>query len=117
MQVEKRATPRQNVTGKATLQVLGATPSGNGEPLEVGIVDMSEQGMRLESPCAVDAGQAVKVEAGDAMFLGEVCYCAAMEGAGYYVGVVTTQCLSGLRSLQHLIEALRPEGSRENIRV
>jgi hypothetical protein len=117
MRVEKRATPRQNVSGSATLQTLGTTAAENGEPMAVGIVDMSEQGMRLESPGPVDAGQAVKIDAGDAMFLGEVCYCAPMESRGYYVGVVTTQCLSGLRSLQHLIEALKPEGARERVRI
>ena len=69
----------------------------------------------------MNAGQAVKIEMGDAMFLGEVCYCAAASGETaigdrdkqFYLGIVTKQCLTGLASLHHLIRALSPETTRE----
>jgi len=72
--------------------------------------------MRVRSPERIDAGRAVKIEMGDAMFLGEVCYCAAAPGDDpkiFNLGIATKQCLTGLASLHHLIRALSPEGAPE----
>jgi len=60
----------------------------------------------------MNAGQAVKIEMGDTMFLGEVCYCAPASCEGnqsFYLGIVTRECLTGLASLHHLIQALSPD--------
>ncbi len=112
--MEKRTTPRTAVQATALVQRLGVSAGGNGVAFPVLVVDASERGMRLSSQEAMDAGQAVKVEMGDSMYLGEICYCAAAPGgAGYHLGVVTQECLNGLNGLQHLIQALQPEGARE----
>lgn len=112
--MEKRTRPRIDVNVTASVQRLGICAGGNGRAIAVQVVDASERGMRLRSPEALDAGQAVKIEMGDAMFLGEICYCASVSGrADYFLGVVTEECLTGLNSLQHLIQALQPKGIRE----
>ena len=113
----------------ASLQMLGTTAGANGQATAVTVVDVSDRGMRLLSAAPMEAGQAVKIEVGDAMFLGEVCYCAATPGEPvignpseaafgtndkqFYLGVVTKQCLTGLASLHHLIRALSPETVEE----
>lgn len=112
--IEKRTTPRTALKADALVQRLGVSPSGNGVAFPVQVIDAGQRGMRLCSQEAMDAGQAVKVEMGDAMFLGEICYCApAPAGEGYHLGVVTKECLSGLSSLQHLIQALAPQPAPE----
>ena len=86
--------------------MLGKSIGENGEPVGVRIVDASSRGMRLQSAMALNAGQAVKLEMGGSMFLGEVCYCVSDGAEGYFVGIVAEQCLSGLSDLRHLIEAV-----------
>jgi hypothetical protein len=109
---EKRAVPRIVLSGAARLQSLGTSAESNGEPVDAEVLDGSVRGMRLRSPLAMGAGQAVKVEIGDAMILGEVCYCAP-GGDGvdrsYILGLVNKECLTGLASLQNLLSALEPE--------
>ena len=118
---DQRTVPRMEMNAAASLQMLGTTAGANGQATAVTVVDVSDRGMRLLSAAPMDAGQAVKIEVGDAMFLGEVCYCAATPGVDvignsdkqFYLGVVTKQCLTGLASLHHLIRALSPEAVEE----
>ena len=105
---EKRTRPRVTVNAEATLQVLGTSHSGSGVPTAVQLVDASERGMRLEASVSIDAGVPVRLDIGDAMFLGEVCYCALMAAGPptvFHIGIVTEECLSGLSGLRHLISA------------
>ena len=118
---DRRSSSRIEINAAASLQMLGTTAGANGQARTVTIVDVSDQGMRLLSAVPMDVGQAVKIEVGDVMFLGEVCYCATTPGADgignsdkqFYLGVVTKECLTGLASLQHLIGALSPEAVEE----
>ncbi len=118
---DKRTLPRVEMNAAASLQMLGTTAGANGQATAVTIVDVSDRGMRLLTAVPMDVGQAVKIEVGDVMFLGEVCYCATTPGADgignsdkqFYLGVVTKECLTGLASLQHLIGALSPEAVEE----
>jgi hypothetical protein len=113
---DQRSVPRSEVNVTGTMQLLGTSAAGNGHPEPVTVLDVSERGMKLRSKVAMSAGQAVTVEMDDAMFLGEVCYCAPEtrgEEKSFYVGVVTRECLTGLESLRHLIGALRPETADE----
>ena len=107
---EQRATPRLEVQAAARLQALGKSSDQNGAPVRVTVVDSSDRGMRLYSTAAMNTGQAVAVEIGEAMFLGEVCYCApAPAGEGFFLGIHVRECLTGLASLHHLIQALSPQ--------
>jgi hypothetical protein len=119
MNVEKRKTPRVDINAVATMQLLGTTAEANGKPFPVRVVDASERGMKLEAGEAIDAGQPVRVEFADAMFLGEVCYCApaGREAKSYYLGVITHECLTALSSLHHLIQALGPAPAEKLERV
>ena len=118
---DQRTVPRMEMNAAASLQMLGTTAGANGQATAVTVVDVSDRGMRLLSAAPMEAGQAVKIEVGDAMFLGEVCYCAATPDEPvfgnsvkqFYLGVVTKQCLTGLASLHHLIRALSPEAVEE----
>ena len=113
---EQRATPRVEVQANAILQALGNSPETNGPPMAVTIVDSSDRGIRLRGSVPMNAGQAVTVEIGESMFLGEVCYCAPApdgDAQSFHLGIVTRECLTGLASLHHLIRALTPEPAHE----
>ena len=113
---DQRAVPRLEAKAAATVQTLGTSAGANGPAMAVTVVDVSERGMRLRSAAPMNAGQAVKIEMGDTMFLGEVCYCAPVSSEAdrsFYLGIVTRECLTGLASLHHLIRALSPEPVRE----
>ena len=117
---EKRTRPRIAVNAEGTLQVLGTSQSTNGVPIPVHVSEASERGMRVQSNIAIDAGLPVRLDIGDSMFLGEVCYCApASTGAAapFNIGIVTEQCLTGLSGLRHLISALEPDKSPKLERV
>lgn len=118
--IEKRSGPRVTVEVAAMLQVLGEVQEANGPAVPVQVLDAGERGMRLQAPVPIAANRAVKIELGQAMFLGEVCYCAPVPGcdpAAYYIGIATEQCLTGLSGLQHLIAALQPEPARDLQRI
>jgi len=111
---EQRATPRLKVQAEARLQALGESSDKNGVPVRATVVDSSDGGIRLQTKVAMSSGRAVTVEVAEAMFLGEVCYCApAAEDGNFYLGIHLRECLTGLASLQHLIHALRPEPAAE----
>ena len=113
---DQRAAPRLEVQVDATLQVLGETSATNGPAMPVRILDTNARGMRLRAAAPMNAGQAVTLEIGDAMFLGEVCYCAPAtdeKDKQFYLGIVTRECLTGLASLHHLLRALAPEPAPE----
>jgi hypothetical protein len=119
-EMEKRTRPRISVDAAATLQVLGTAQSTNGVPIPVHVTDASERGMRVGSNTQLDAGLAVRLDIGDSMFLGEICYCAPAPtgaAASFHLGIVTEQCLTGLSGLRHLITALEPARSSKLERV
>ena len=76
-------------------------------------VDLSGRGLklRLSRPLAPDSP--VKVEFGDAMYLGEVCYCRHEDGA-FVAGVAIEQVLTGLQGLARLRNRLIAD-SRGNV--
>lgn len=112
LEPDQRATPRLEADAAASIQMLGTSADANGPAMAVTVVDASDRGMRLRSAAPMNAGQAVKIEMGEMMFLGEVCYCAPASSAGdqaFYLGIVTRECLTGLAGLHHLIRALSPD--------
>jgi hypothetical protein len=113
---EQRSIARVEVQTCAVLQALGASSNTNGPATRATVVDASDRGMRLRAAIPMNAGQAVTVEIGESMFLGEVCYCTPAPGGedkSFHLGIVTRECLTGLASLHHLIQALTPEPARE----
>lgn len=113
MKTDQRGTPRVEVQAGATLQMLGISAGANGPVVAVTVVDASGRGMRLRAPVPMTAGQAVTIEIGEAIFLGEVCYCTPDADNCFYVGIVTKECLTRLASLRQLIQALTPVSSHQ----
>lgn len=61
-------------------------------------------------------GAAVRLDLEEAMYLGEVCYCAA-QGRGFAIGVEVQHSLLHLPSLDRLVKRLcgeDPEGGQES---
>ena len=105
-----RANPRTPVDAKARLFLL-SSHAGPGLPMPARVTDASSNGLRLLLPHAIPPGTPVRVDIEDAMFLGEICYCTPVPShpsLAAYAGVAIEECLSGLTSLQHLIDALQP---------
>lgn len=73
--------------------------------------DLSGRGMRLTVPEAIHPGTAIRVDAENIMFLGEVCYCVP-ESPGFSVGLMVEHILTGLDDLESLNRGLfgEPEG-------
>src|SRR5580700_11246764 len=83
-------------------QPVSLTVLGDPETRLTAIVkNASGRGLGLISPESVPSGAAVKIEAGDCIFLGEAMYCKAMDD-GYYLGIELTEVLSGLAALSHM---------------
>ena len=68
--------------------------------------------MRLTVPQAISPGTAIRVDAENIMFLGDVCYCVA-ENPGFSVGLIVEHVLTGLDELERLNRALFGESDRE----
>jgi hypothetical protein len=99
-----------------TEQPVSLTVLGDPEKrLTATVKNASGRGLGLVSPEYVPPGAAVKIEIGDAIFLGEAMYCRATED-GYYVGIELTEVLSGLAALSRMAQAfndrLEPAAAR-----
>lgn len=79
---------------------------GEGQPCMLGwVLDISKHGMALDLPSPVPPGSAIKIEAGDALVLGEVSYCTPRDGS-YRAGLIVKHRLAGLADLHRLNRAL-----------
>lgn len=67
------------------------------------VKDASSNGVGLITESAVKPGTLVKLEIGDAIFLGEAVYCRDEE-QGAFVGVKLQQVLSGLAALNKMVQ-------------
>jgi hypothetical protein len=65
--------------------------------------NMSGRGIGLEVGAPVGTGNALKIEIGDSMLLGEVIHCRP-EGKRFYVGVELDQALHGLVALCETVQ-------------
>ena len=75
-------------------------------------VDLSGRGMKLRLSRQLAADSPVKVEIGDSMYLGEVCYCRLEHGA-FVAGLAIEQVLTGLQGLARLRSKLIEDSSRD----
>lgn len=67
--------------------------------------NLSGRGMRLTVPQAISPGTAIRVDADNIMFLGDVCYCVP-ENPGYSVGLIVEHIVTGLDELERLNRSL-----------
>jgi hypothetical protein len=109
--MERRKSSRIPSRTPVVVRVLGNAPASH----QAYVAEMSERGMRLCIPEPLLVDQCLQVEFEEAIVFAEVFHCGP---AGpeceypYAAGVVIRECLSGLASLQHLIQALRPAEER-----
>ena len=97
--MDSRRDVRVPVNRPIVLTVLG-------EPevrVSATVKDASSLGLGLIAENAVKTGSAVKIEIGDAIFLGEVVYCREGDQASF-VGVRLSQVLSGLAALSKMVQ-------------
>lgn len=71
-------------------------------------VEVSGRGMRVLLNRPVPVGAAIKLEPGNEIILGEVCYCQP-DGLGFAVGLRLDQVLSNLEQLEDLNRNLLSE--------
>lgn len=80
------------------------TVLGNPEMrLAATVKDASARGLGLATEAPVRPGEAVKLEIGDAIFLGEAVYCRD-DDEGAFVGVKLNQVLTGLAALHKMVQ-------------
>ena len=69
------------------------------------ILDLSGRGLRVQADRPLPPGAAVKVEAEDVLFLGEVCY-SIPANPGFEAGLTLEHSLMGLKELARLNQRL-----------
>ena len=99
MDNQKRGEPRIQLNSLAFVQTLGESAKTNGRPIEARVVERNSTGFKLHTGTRLNAGSAVRVDVGDAMFLGEVCYCFPDPDQAFDIGVLTEQSLADLSAL------------------
>ncbi len=103
--MDRRREPRYGANEPALMTVLDA----DGRSMAGRIADMSGRGMKLVVEDAVPAGTAVQVDWAEALLLGEVCYCAPLEGGGYALGLSFEHALFDTAELARLARKLLGE--------
>ncbi len=93
--MDRRAEPRDAVDREGWLS--GAR--GLASRTRLRILNLSSRGMRIALEARVEPGSTVEIEAGDALFLGEVVYCEPL-GDGFAAGVRVEHALMGVLQLQ-----------------
>jgi len=79
---EQRKHVRFDVDATTRVSVLGCGDVHKGQ-----IADLSQRGLRIHLPVAYPAGEILRVEAGDEVFVAVVCHCAKASGGGFTLGV------------------------------
>lgn len=105
--MERRREPRIPLEQQAWITLLG-DPEVR---CPATAVDLSGRGMKLRLSREVPMDSPVKVEIGDSMYLGEVCYCRLEHGA-FIAGVAVEQVLTGLQGLARLRNKLTADSRR-----
>jgi hypothetical protein len=103
--MEQRRDPRVPIEKAVNVTVLGEPETR----LTAVVKNTSGRGLGLISSATIAPGAAVKIEIGDAIFLGEAMYSKALEEGGYFLGIELTQVLSGLAALSRMAEEFSAE--------
>jgi hypothetical protein len=103
---ENRSEIRLGYEQEVTIRELGG-----GRSVRATLQDLSGRGAGLVAVEAMEVNTAVRVEYGDRMLLGEVCYCVA-EGERYRLGLQLRHSLAHLADLARLRARLLGEESR-----
>ncbi len=96
--MDRRQEPRIAVEEQGWMTILGSEPEIR---CSVTAIDVSGRGIKLRLGRQVMPNTPVKIEVGDSMYLGEVCYCRLERGA-FIAGLAIEQVLTGLHGLAKL---------------
>lgn len=99
--MERRREPRIRIDQPIRLTVLDGNASDVPAGTPAKTLDASGKGMRILLDRPIVAGTAVKIETGDSLILGEVCY-SFPHLTGFAVGIEVDQVLSGLGELNQI---------------
>ncbi|HUQ95632.1 MAG TPA: PilZ domain-containing protein [Bryobacteraceae bacterium] len=100
--MDRRREPRFPSHQPARVTFL-ATPE---RTVDGTLIDVSAWGVQLLLAAATKVNVPVRIDAGDTMMLGDVCYCRAANGE-YYVGVKLAHSLIETPALTQLVQRLR----------
>lgn len=78
---EQRKHVRFGVDSSAKVGVLGAQENCEGQ-----IVDLSQQGLRLNVPIDYPIGEIIRVESGDEVFVAVVCHSTELDNGQFSIG-------------------------------
>ena len=104
--MDRRREPRIRLDQQAWITVLG-DPEVR---CAATAVDLSGRGMKLRLGRQLAPDSPVKVEVGDSIYLGEVCYCRLEHGV-FVAGLAIEQVLTGLKGLARLRSRLIADSS------
>jgi hypothetical protein len=108
--MERRQQPRFPVHVTARITIL----SGDRQELTGTLESVSQGGMRITATDPLPENTAIKVEWGDGLALGDVCWCRA-EGAGFSAGIRLQHSLGSLSDLETLARRLLGGSPRQEI--
>jgi hypothetical protein len=110
--MDLRSQPRWQTNEPVQVTVLGETETG----FPGRITNFSSYGIGLLTDCPVAMGEAVKVEWGQTLLLGEVCHCKAVE-KGFSVGLSLEHALYDTLQLAELAKRLLDEAPLLEVEV
>jgi hypothetical protein len=99
--MDRRSEHRFDSDKPVRVTLLGAEP----RTFDGRVVNFSGRGMRLSVDEAVPPRGPVRVDWGDSILVGEICYVAEADGK-YAVGLLLDRALKHLTELTHLAEAI-----------
>ncbi len=108
--MERRRERRHELNLSARLRLLGPDE----RDLKVTVEEMSGAGARLRLSEALPVSAPVRLEWGDAMFLGECVHSSVAPDGEFLVGIHFEQVLQGLQDLRNLMTALLAESTVES---
>jgi hypothetical protein len=79
---DQRKHTRFDVDASTKVSVLGCGDVHKGQ-----IADLSQRGLRIYLPVSFPAGEILRVEAGEEVFVAVVCHCSKTLGGGFTLGV------------------------------
>ncbi len=95
--MDRRSEPRIRLEEQACITLLGESEIRS----PATVTELSGRGMKLRVPRQLVPNTPVKVEVGDSMYFGEICYC-RLELGTFFVGLRIEQVLTGLQGLAQL---------------
>lgn len=105
--MERRRYPRIRRDDPVQITNLTARTS----PVTAQVIDFSGRGLALRTSSEIPVNAAIKIEYGDNLFLGEVCYCQP-DTNGFRVGLALEQVIYATQDLLRLQEQVQAAGQR-----